>query len=74
NLKPGFMLDLMYKDLGLISAMGRDLEVPLPMANLAREVVNIARQEGMGKLDWTAILTLYEKWAGVRVRLAEQGQ
>ena len=69
NLEPGFMMDLMYKDLGLISAMGSDLGVPLPLANLTREVVSMARREGLGKLDWTALLTLYEKWAGVQVRL-----
>ena len=71
NLQPGFMLDLAYKDLGLIEAMGEKLGVPLPVAHLTRELFSMARQKGLGRQDWTSLLTLYEEWAGVKVRLED---
>ena len=69
NLQPGFMMDLMHKDLTLITSTASHLGVPLPVTNLCRELATMARQKGLGKLDWTSLISLYEEWAGVEVRL-----
>lgn len=69
DVQPGFLMDLMHKDLSVITATGSQLGVPLPLTNLCRELSLIARQKGLGKQDWTTLIKVYEEWAGVRVRL-----
>lgn len=72
DLQPGFMLDLAYKDLGLIASTAANVGVPLPVTSLVRELAGMARQKGLGKLDWTSLIKLYEEWAGVEVRLGRE--
>ncbi len=66
--RPGFKIDLHYKDLGLIMEAARDLGVPLPTTALVQELFAALRARGRGGLDHSAVVTLFEDLAGVEVR------
>jgi 3-hydroxyisobutyrate dehydrogenase-like beta-hydroxyacid dehydrogenase len=68
NYKPGFTTDLLYKDVGIATTLGRELGVPLLAANLAHQMLGIARGRGMNALDNTCVIKLIEEAAGVQVK------
>ncbi len=65
SYKPGFKIDLHYKDLGLIMESARALGVPLPATAVVQELFNALRVKGHGQLDHSAVITLLEDLAGV---------
>ena len=62
--KPGFKIDLHFKDLGLIMESARALGVPLPATAVVQELFNALRVKGRGGLDHSAVITLLEDLAG----------
>ncbi|PYM24468.1 MAG: 3-hydroxyisobutyrate dehydrogenase [Candidatus Rokuibacteriota bacterium] len=54
---PGFMTDLMAKDLGLAVNAARELRVPVVVAPAAQQVLRLASSHGLGRKDFTAIYT-----------------
>ena len=64
--KPGFKVDLHYKDLGLIMDSARELGVPLPATAVVQELFGALRVKGGGGLDHSGIITLLESLAGAR--------
>ena len=63
---PRFSLDLLHKDVSLF-AQTADLEgVPVPIAAATEQMIKAARCRGLGALDMTAVVKLYEELAGVR--------
>ncbi|MBI4591491.1 MAG: NAD(P)-dependent oxidoreductase [Candidatus Rokubacteria bacterium] len=69
NFSPGFMLDLAHKDLGLALDLGAALQVPLALGAVGREVYAFARAAGKGRMDRSAVVTVFEDLLGVTVRL-----
>ena len=67
SYKPGFKVDLHFKDLGLIMESSRALGVPLPCTALVQELFNALRVKGRGELDHSGIITLLEELAGLPV-------
>jgi 2-hydroxy-3-oxopropionate reductase len=65
SYKPGFKIDLHYKDLGLIMESARALGVPLPATAVVQELFNALRVKGRGGLDHSGVITLLEDLAGV---------
>jgi 2-hydroxy-3-oxopropionate reductase len=63
--KPGFKIDLHYKDLGLIMESARELGVPLPATAVVQELFSALRVKGLGGLDHSGVITLLEDLAGV---------
>jgi 3-hydroxyisobutyrate dehydrogenase-like beta-hydroxyacid dehydrogenase len=63
-----FALRLARKDLGLATALGRELNVPMPIAALAEQDLIQAIARGWGDKDFSAPWLLQEERAGVRVR------
>lgn len=63
HFDPGFMIDLQYKDLQLAVDTAKDYQMPLLMGNVAQQMFEVARSEGMGKEDISALIKLYERWA-----------
>ena len=55
NYNVQFPLEWMLKDLNLATATAQEIEQPLFMANLAKELFNKANQEGYSRLDFSAI-------------------
>ncbi|MBI2467670.1 MAG: 2-hydroxy-3-oxopropionate reductase [Candidatus Rokubacteria bacterium] len=68
EFKPGFKIDLHYKDLGLIMDAARALGVPLPATAVVQELFSAARVRGRGGLDHSGIVTVLEDLAGTQVR------
>ena len=60
GFKPGFMVDLMHKDLGLVMAAGLEFKVPLPLTAAVKEVYALASTQGHGRLDMSAVAKLFE--------------
>ena len=54
--KPGFMVDLMVKDLGLALEIAEQSSFDNPMGQLAKELYSQHQQEGNGQRDFSSIL------------------
>ena len=54
---PGFMTDLMAKDLGLAVNAARELRVPVVVAPAAQQILRLASSHGLGRRDFTAVYT-----------------
>ncbi|HSE92440.1 MAG TPA: 3-hydroxyisobutyrate dehydrogenase [Methylomirabilota bacterium] len=52
---PGFMTDLMAKDLGLAVNAARTLRVPVFVAPAAQQVLRLASSHGLGRKDFTSV-------------------
>jgi 3-hydroxyisobutyrate dehydrogenase len=65
---PSFALELSRKDIGLATELGREFNVPMPVANIAEQIVIQALNRGWGDLDSSATFLLQEESAGVEVR------
>ena len=63
-----FALSLSRKDIGLATELGREYDVPMPVANLAEQIVIEAMNRGWGDWDSSAPSILQEEAAGVEVR------
>jgi 4-hydroxybutyrate dehydrogenase/sulfolactaldehyde 3-reductase len=58
DLSPGFMVDLAHKDLGLALELASELKIATPTATAARPIYELARTDGHGRHDWTAIYAM----------------
>jgi 2-hydroxy-3-oxopropionate reductase len=65
SYKPGFKIDLHFKDLGLIMESAHALGVPLPATAIVQELFNALRVKGRGGLDHSGVITLLEDLAGI---------
>ena len=65
---PTFTLALGAKDVGLAVALGRELDVPMPVSAAVEQVYLWAKGRGLGDKNTLATLLLYEDAAGVEVR------
>ncbi len=68
SFQPGFMTDLLHKDLGLALDLAAENQTPMAMTALARQMYEMARAAGFGREDYTSLLKVLEKMAGVEVR------
>lgn len=64
---PRFSLDLLYKDVSLFSDTADEAGVPVPLTAATEEVLKMARSRGLGSLDETVVVQMYEELVGVRV-------
>jgi 3-hydroxyisobutyrate dehydrogenase len=65
-----FALQLAHKDVGLATALGRQVNVPMRLATLCEQDLLQAMGRGWGSHDASVVLTLQEERAQVQVRLA----
>ena len=68
SFNPGFMTDLLHKDLGLALDLAAEQQIPIAMTSLARQLYEMARAAGYGHNDYTILLKVLEQIAGVEVR------
>jgi len=68
-----FRLDLAYKDIRQATELAREMTVPLPAANGAVELMQLARAFGYGSQDSTAMIRGLESVLHVEVRAAKGG-
>ena len=57
---PGFMVDLMRKDLGLALDAGAELGLPLALTAMTHQLYALASRHGYGRLDMSAVAKLLE--------------
>jgi 3-hydroxyisobutyrate dehydrogenase len=65
---PSFMLALARKDISLATELGREFDVPMPIANISEQIILEALNMGLGEKDSSATFLVQEKMAGVEVR------
>lgn len=67
NFKLGFALDWAHKDVGHALKVAARVGAPCPAASMAHSYQNIARAQGKGRWDHTALLTVFEDMTGARI-------
>ena len=69
---PAFALRLAHKDVSLATALGREHQVPMRLANLALEEMTEALNRGWGERDSRVAMLLQEERAGVTIQVPEE--
>ena len=67
---PGFMTDLMAKDLGLAVNAARELRVPVVVAPAAQQVLRLASSHGYGRKDFSSVYAFLRPSGGESPSLA----
>jgi 3-hydroxyisobutyrate dehydrogenase len=67
QFQPGFMLDLMKKDVGLALEIGKALSVPMPVGAAAYQHYAAGTSMGVGKQDFSAVCKAVEKMAQTQI-------
>ncbi|MFC1937379.1 2-hydroxy-3-oxopropionate reductase [Chloroflexota bacterium] len=65
DFSPGFMVDLMQKDLGLIMEAAAAMKMPLPVASLIHQMYYFIQDSGEGRSGTQALVKAIESLAGV---------
>ncbi|HWR45686.1 NAD(P)-dependent oxidoreductase [Sporomusa sp.] len=65
---PAFSTSMLYKDLGLIYELARELQVPTPVLASVREMIHTAVVKGYGDEDVCSVIKCYEELAGVEIK------
>ncbi len=68
SFQPGFMTDLLHKDLGLALDLAAENSTPVALTALTRQMYEMARAAGYGRYDYTSLLKVLEEMTGVEVR------
>lgn len=69
SFTPGFMTDLLLKDLGLAVELAGQGGVPVRLTELTRQMYDETRAAGHGRDDYSSVILQIEEKAGVRVRM-----
>jgi 3-hydroxyisobutyrate dehydrogenase-like beta-hydroxyacid dehydrogenase len=72
SFKPGFMVDLLHKDLGLALDLAAENQTPVAMTALARQMYEMVRAAGYGRDDYTSLMKMLEEMVGVEVRSKQE--
>jgi 3-hydroxyisobutyrate dehydrogenase len=64
---PGFMLDLMKKDIGIGVDLGKSMDIPVPIAAAAYQMYAAASTLGHGSDDFSAVSKTIEKLTGINL-------
>ncbi|MBI1371271.1 MAG: NAD-binding protein [Phycisphaera sp.] len=64
DMKPGFMIDLINKDLNIVQAESTGLNLPMPATGLARDLLRAAAISGHGRDGTQALSRVFEKLGG----------
>jgi 3-hydroxyisobutyrate dehydrogenase-like beta-hydroxyacid dehydrogenase len=69
---PAFALRLAHKDVSLATALGRELNVPMRLANLALADLSEGLNRGWGNRDSRSIMAIQTERSGVQVKVDPQ--
>lgn len=67
NFEPGFVLDLMFKDLSLFLQSAVEAHAPAPIAASTLQLYNAARAAGDGERDQTVVAKAMERLANAKL-------
>jgi len=68
DFQPGFMIDLMQKDLNLVMNAAEATKTPLPVTSLVHQMYYSLQSAGEGKSGTQALVKAMERIAGVEVK------
>ena len=68
NRMPGFKAHMQAKDLNIILETAREYGIPLPSVAVDAQLYNAMLQNGMGELDNSAVVGIFEQLAGVELK------
>ncbi len=63
-----FSTKWMHKDIGLALDSAQELDVPMPLTGITRQMFQAAISEGYGEDDMCSTIRVVERWAGVEVK------
>ncbi len=69
---PAFALRLAHKDVSLATALGRELGVPMRLANMTLEELTEAMNRGWTARDSRVAMLLQQERAGVKIKVEEE--
>ena len=69
---PNFALRLAHKDVSLATTLGRELNVPMRLANMALEELTEAVNRGWSERDSRVAMLLQEERAGVDIKVSKE--
>jgi len=72
DFSPGFMVDLIQKDLALVMEAAANMKVPLPATGLVHQLYYSLQLSGEGRNGTQALVKVLESLAGVEVRSTGQ--
>jgi 3-hydroxyisobutyrate dehydrogenase-like beta-hydroxyacid dehydrogenase len=67
DFEPKGAVDVLTKDTRIIMNTGLELDVPLPVSSLSYQLYRIAASRGLGREDGSAVIKVFEDFAGVTV-------
>jgi 3-hydroxyisobutyrate dehydrogenase len=67
DFQPGFMIDLMQKDLNLVMRTADEMKVPLPVTSLVHQMYYSLQSAGEGRSGTQALVKALERLSGVQV-------
>jgi 3-hydroxyisobutyrate dehydrogenase len=68
DFRPGFMIDLMQKDLKLVVEAAADVRLPLPVTGLIHQMFYSLQSSGEGKNGTQALVKALERLSGIEVK------
>ena len=71
DFRPGFLTDLMQKDLNLVMEAAAEMRLPLPITSLINQMYYSLQCTSEGKSAYSALVKVLERLAGVEVRQPE---
>jgi len=67
DFRPHFATNLMHKDLTLATDLASELDLPVPVLSLVRQMLQMAISNGYGNEDMCSVIKCYEEWAQIEV-------
>jgi 3-hydroxyisobutyrate dehydrogenase/2-hydroxy-3-oxopropionate reductase len=68
DFAPNFSVKWMHKDIGLMLDSAKELNVPVPLTSLTRQMFQAAISTGSGEEDICSTIKVLENWAGIQVK------
>jgi len=68
DFQTNFSVKWMHKDIGLMLESAQELNVPLPLTALTRQIFQAAISTGHGEEDICSTIKVLEQWTGVEVK------
>ena len=68
NFKPGYPMKSAYKDMATVMEISSDFKIPLPVTSAAMHTYQLALAHGLGDQNKGAMIKVWEKTLGVKVR------
>jgi 3-hydroxyisobutyrate dehydrogenase len=72
SFQPGFMTDLLHKDLGLALDLAAENQTAVAMTAQARQLYEMTRSSGHARDDYTSVMQFLEQIAGIEVRTKKE--